>query len=315
MLSSKRARAILTALLVTFLWSTSWVLIKCYLDEIPPLIFAGLRYTLAFVVLMPGAVRHRRQVRDLAGRDWGALVALGLVYYTLTQGGQFVTLAHLEAVTFSLLLNFSSVLVAFAGILTLRESPSRLQWIGIGVFIVGVLIYFASDVTWRGRVLGLTLAGLTVCANAAASLLGRWVNRRQTLHPLLVTCITMGIGALCMLALGLVLQGWPSITPGGWLAILWLAVINSALAFTLWNQTLAVLSAVESSIINNTMLIQIAVLAWLFLDERLSVLHLIGLGLAAVGILVVQLRPPAPARVSRGQAQRRFSSNDADAAN
>lgn len=90
MLSSKRVRAILTALLVTFLWSTSWVLIKRYLDEIPLLIFAGLRYTLAAVVLVPGAVRHRRQVRDLTGRDWGALVALGLVYYTLTQGGQLI---------------------------------------------------------------------------------------------------------------------------------------------------------------------------------------------------------------------------------
>jgi len=144
-----------------------------------------------------------------------------------------------------------------------------------------------------------------------------WSSKRvrAILTALLVTCITMGIGALCMLALGLALQGWPSITLGGWLAILWLAVVNSALAFTLWNQTLAVLSAVESSIINNTMLIQIAVLAWLFLDERLSVLHLIGLGLAAVGILVVQVRPPAPAKVSCGQAPSRFSSNDADAAN
>ena len=39
----------LQALFVTFLWSTSWVLIKIGLDQIPALPFAGLRYTLACV--------------------------------------------------------------------------------------------------------------------------------------------------------------------------------------------------------------------------------------------------------------------------
>ena len=297
MSSSSRVRAILEALLVTLLWSTSWVLIKRYLAEIPSLIFAGLRYTLAFLVLLPGLFRHRARVRTLTGREWGRLAVLGLVFYTLTQGGQFVTLAHLEAVTFSLLLNFSAVLVALAGIVTLREMPSRLQWAGIALFVAGTLLYFSTGATWEGRALGLTLAGLTVCANAAAALLGRWVNREQTLPPIVVTCISMGIGATVMLAVGLAVQGWPTITPEGWLVILWLAIVNSALAFTLWNHTLTVLSATESSIINNTMLIQIAVLAWLFLGERLDAREIAGLVVAAVGILIVQVRPRLQRRV------------------
>ena len=37
------------------------------------------------------------------------------------------------------------------------------------------------------------------------------------------------------------------------------------------------------------MLIQIALLAWLFLDESLGVLGIVGLGLVAVGTLLVQL--------------------------
>ena len=44
---SAHTRAVLQALLVTFLWSTSWVLIKFGLTGIPPLTFAGLRYSLA----------------------------------------------------------------------------------------------------------------------------------------------------------------------------------------------------------------------------------------------------------------------------
>jgi drug/metabolite transporter (DMT)-like permease len=46
---SSHTRAILQALLVTFLWSTSFVLIKIGLQDIPALSFAGLRYSLALL--------------------------------------------------------------------------------------------------------------------------------------------------------------------------------------------------------------------------------------------------------------------------
>ena len=87
---------------------------------------------------------------------------------------------------------------------------------------------------------------------------------------------------------------FPVLSLKGWGIIVWLALVNTAFAFTLWNRTLQVLSAVESSIINNTMLIQIAVLAWVFLGESLGALEIVGLGLAALGTLLVQLRRPLP---------------------
>jgi drug/metabolite transporter (DMT)-like permease len=290
---SPRLRAILQALFVTFLWATSWVLIKRALHEIPPLTFAGLRYAIAFAVLLPGAWKHRAEIRALSPRDWGRLAALGLVLYAMTQGGQFLTLKYLEATTFSLMLSFTSVLVAVFGAIALREVPSLLQWCGIILSIAGALVYFSPVSVVDGKGLGYALAGFTLCANAAAALLGRTVNRGAKIPPLVVTAISMGIGAILLLGSGLVIQGLSPLSLSGWAIVIWLAVVNTALAFTLWNQTLRVLSAVESSIINNTMLIQIAVLAWLFLGERLSLRNVAGLILALVGTLVVQ--------VTRGQ--------------
>ena len=289
MFFSPRLRAILQALLVTFLWSTSWVLIKYALDEIPPLTFAGLRYTLAFIILLPGLWKHKAKVRALSAKEWRRLAALGLVFYTLTQGGQFLTLNHLEAVTFSLLLNLTTVLVAFFGIIVLREVPSRLQWGGIAIFIAGVLVYLMPALASGGKALGLALAGCTVCANAAAALMGRSVNRERTIPPLVVTVTSMGIGAIFLLGMGLAVEGLPALSPAGWTVVVWLSAVNTALAFTLWNRTLRILSAVESSMINNTMLAQIAVLAWLFLGERLGPVDVIGLVLAMVGALMVQM--------------------------
>jgi drug/metabolite transporter (DMT)-like permease len=99
----------------------------------------------------------------------------------------------------------------------------------------------------------------------------------------------MGIGAVVLLVGGIMGQGLPRLTPMNWGIIIWLAVVNSAFAFTLWNHTLRTLSAMESSIINNTMLFQIAVLAWAFLGEELTVPKVTGMLLAAIGTLVVQI--------------------------
>jgi len=305
-----RLQAILLALLVTFLWSTSWVLIKRGLEEIPPLTFAGLRYGIAFLVLLPFAWRRKPEFAQLHARDWALLVTLGLAFYTLTQGGQFMTLNHLDAISFSLLLSLTPILVALLGGRLLGERTGRLQWIGIGMALLGSVLYFVPAIRPGWKVLGFVLAGVTVGANAAASLLGRRVNRHHVASPIVITTISMGVGAACLLALGIGLEGLPPLRPASWGIILWLAVVNTALAFTLWNVTLRVLSATESSVINNTMLIQIAFLAWLFLDERLTLLEMIGLAAVGAGALVVQLRRARRAGALDGEPE---ANGDAEA--
>src|SRR5512136_1706262 len=91
--TNHRSRAVLVALLVAFLWATSWVLIKWGIRDVAPLTFAGLRYSLASLCLSPILLARRAELRSTTARGWGALVALGLVFYALTQGGQFLALA------------------------------------------------------------------------------------------------------------------------------------------------------------------------------------------------------------------------------
>jgi drug/metabolite transporter (DMT)-like permease len=282
--------AVLQALFVTFLWSTSWVLIKIGLADIPALTFAGLRYSLAFFCLLPFAWRQRPLLSGLSRADWLRLIGLGILLYTITQGAQFVGLAYLPSVTVSLLLNFTTVVVALLGILFLAERPSWPQWAGIGLFLAGVILYFYPIFIPAGQIIGFVVVMVGVSGNALSGIVGRHLNRGGRLPPLLVTAVSMGTGALLLLLAGITLQGLPPLAWGSWLIIIWLAVANTAFAFTLWNHTLRQLTAVESSLINNTMLIQIAILAWVFLDEPLTVQEIVGMGLAAMGILVVQFR-------------------------
>lgn len=79
------------------------------------------------------------------------------------------------------------------------------------------------------------------------------------------------------------------ISSNGLLIILWLAVVNTALAFFLWNHALRTIPAYELSVIQNAMLPEIAILAWLFLGEQLSLIMGIGIVIVIVGVALTQI--------------------------
>ena len=285
-------KAILLALLVTFLWSTSFVIIKIGLAEIPPLTFAGLRYSIAFVCLLPFAFTNRNfsVIKNLEKRDWYKLILLGFLFYAFTQGAQFIGLSLLPAITVSLWLNFTPLIVAVMAIFLLKEFPSFLQWSGVVLFIIGIITYFFPVSLSENHWTGLIVMTIGVFANSASAVLGRNINREAKINPVVVTIVSMGIGAFILLIAGLLVQGLPSISFQNVLYLLWLGIINTALAFTIWNLTLQKLSAMESSIINGTMLIQIAILAWIFLGETITIKEGIGMFIAASGVLLVQIK-------------------------
>ena len=281
---------------MTFLWSTSFIIIKWGLVEIPPITFAGLRYILAFFCFIPFVLRKKYilEIKQLKLVQWKKLILLGFIFYTFTQGAQFLGLSLLPSVTVSLMLNFTPILVAIMGIFLLNEKPSILQWTGATLFIVGIVTYFFPISVIGNQTIGLIIMFIGVLANAVSAIIGRDINRNKNISPIVVTCISMGIGALILLIIGIAMSGFPVISPKTWLFLIWLAVINTAFAFTLWNLTLRSLTAMESSIINGTMLIQIAILAWYFLGEIISFQEGIGMIIAVIGAVLVQIKRKKP---------------------
>jgi drug/metabolite transporter (DMT)-like permease len=179
--------------------------------------------------------------------------------------------------------------VTLLGISLLAELPTLVQWGGVGLSLAGAVIYFYPAALPSDQIFGLSVVLVGVLANAGSAVLGRHVNRAGHLSPLLVTLVSMSIGSIALLITGITLQGLPTLSLANWAIIAWLAVVNTAFAFTLWNLTLRTLSAMESSLINGAMLLQIPVLAWLFLGEAITWREGIGLALAGVGIVLVQL--------------------------
>src|SRR3972149_6770090 len=215
--TAPRRSAALVALFVVFLWATSWVLIKFGLETIPPLTFAGLRYGLASLVLLP-AVRLSGAgvaVRSLTRRDLGRLSLLGVLLYGITQGAVFLALDALPAVTVNLLWSFSVIVVAGMAALWLSETPTALQWTGVFVATAGAVIYFLPARVGLDQRFGLLAALVGITGNAGAAVLGRDVNRSGRTPPVVVTAVSMLVGAALLVGAGLALEEPPTPDLGG----------------------------------------------------------------------------------------------------
>jgi drug/metabolite transporter (DMT)-like permease len=95
-----------------------------------------------------------------------------------------------------------------------------------------------------------------------------------------------------MLVCGIAIDGIHiifSLSPVSILYIVWLGVVNTALAFTLWNKAMRRLRAMDMTIINGTMLPQIVFLSIIFLGEMPLLKEWIGLFLIVISTLLIQL--------------------------
>ena len=291
MTGNPRLASILEALLVTFLWSSSYVLVKIGLRGISPLFFAAIRYCLASaIVYVVTITKQNRQTRRGFNRgDCLRLVIAGVAGYAVAQGLQFVGLYYLPAITVTFLLNFTPVFVTVLGIVFLNERPAKIQVTGMIVALAGAYLYFLTPIS-GSQIVGVLITLVSGLGWAIYMIMIRNFQRVDTLSTSTLTATTMSIGAAVLIISASTLEGIPNIDSSGWAIIIWLSVINTALAFYIWNHTLRRIRAYELSILQNTMLVQIAVLAVLFLGEGLTMNNVAGIVLVLTGVMLVQLQ-------------------------
>ncbi|MGD9396710.1 MAG: EamA family transporter [Candidatus Thorarchaeota archaeon] len=290
---SRRTRivAVVQALIVTVLWSSSFVIIKFGLEDIPPLTFAGLRYSFASLILLMLIIAQPKMRSSFKGRSrrwWGMLFLYGCIYITATQGTQFLGLFYLPAITFSLLLNLTPIIVLLTAIPMLAEKPSKMETVLVILGIFGVILYFYPLDFVGVSILGLFIGLISLLANSASALIGRAINRAKDTPSLVVTGVMMSIGSVFLILFGLTTEPISPLSFTSWFYILWLAVVNTALAFALWNRAMRVLRAIDMALINSTMMPQIVILSFIFLAEYPEPLDWLGLILLAFSVAAVQ---------------------------
>ncbi len=290
--------ALAESLVVVWVWGSSFVLVKAGLRYAGPLTLAALRYTAAFLILLPFALR--RNTRPRSRGIWARLALIGLCAYTIGNGCLFWGLQYLPSTTSSFLMSLVPLLVLAMSIPWLREYPTPAQWAGLVICLAGCGIFFAPGLR-AGEPLGLAVTGLGLVAFAAFGILGRGVARDGSAGTLALTAFPLGFGGVALLALALAVEGPPRLEAPGIGIILWLALINTALAYLLYNHALQTLTALEMNLVLNLSPFATALIAAFALSEVLTPIQYVGMIVATLGVALAQWQrkaEPAPPEVA-----------------
>lgn len=281
--------AIAESLLANTIWASTFVLVKIGLNDLGPLTLGGLRYFAGFLLLLPLMVPQPSGYRRISRSLWIRLIILGLSAYTLGNGALFTGLKYMSATTGSFEMSLMPLLVLGVGIFWLREIPTAIQVVGILIVIAGSALFFSPGLS-LGAPLGLVIVGVGLVGITLSGILGREVARERQLDTLLLTAIPLAFGGGLLLVLGLLAEGSPRFTGTALIVVIWLAVVNTALAYLLYNHSLQTLTAFEVNIMMNLTPLATAGLAWLLLGERLEEVQIVGMVVVIAGVGLVQWR-------------------------
>lgn len=288
--------------LVMLLWSGNMIIGRAVRDDIPPFTLAFVRWTGAFLIVLPFAARQVVAERAKLLRQWQPILLLGLTGVASFNAFIYSGLRHTTA-TNALLLQAAipALVLLFDRVIFGLRSPV-LQLGGVLVSTVGVLVIITRGAP--EALLGLHFGigdVLVLCGVLAWSLYTSLLKLRPDCHPLSFLVTTFAIGAVAMLPLAA--SEWREVAAIDWRpavfgAFAYVALLPSVVAYALYNAAVAEVGAVRAGQTISLMPLFGAFLAAALLGEPLLRFHLAGMVLILLGIAVTLLKLPIPARQS-----------------
>jgi probable blue pigment (indigoidine) exporter len=292
---SSRPLAIAESIVATLIWASSFIIAHYGLGHIGPLTMAGLRYPLAGLLMLPFLFYGKQSIRHLSAKLWGRLFGIGLFAHALGNGAIFFAFNYLSATTLTFVSCFLPVPVLLIGIIQLGETPSLIQLIGLVITLVGSSLFFSSGLS-GGEWIGIIVALFGLVCFSYSTILSRGIARQHQTSTLALTALPLIFGGLPLLGGALLAEGVPKLTPFVWEVVIALAVLNTVLAYSLYNHSMQVLTAFETNIFLNLAPLGTAVLAWYLFGEKLGFVSIIGMVIVIIGVTLVQWRPRAAAQ-------------------
>ncbi len=291
---AKRVKADIALVIITFIWGSTFVVVKNALADASVFVFLASRMALASLLL--ALIFHRR----LGGANRKTLLAASQIGFFLIVGYacQTTGLLYTTPSKSAFITGFSVVLVPL--LVATFHGKKINRWTGLGVLVALVGLYFLTIPSGPFRVNRgdlWTLAG--ACAFAGhIVLIERYSPKMPTAWLTLGQIVTGALFASVLVpATSLLRLEVPRFRPGPdfWLALAITGILGTALAFSVqvWAQQFT--SATHTAIIFSLEPVFAWITSTIFYGERLGWRATIGAMFILAGILLAELKGPVPA--------------------
>ena len=292
-------KARLVWLLLCGIWGSTWLFIKLGLEDLPPVTFAGIRFVIACAILVVW-IRLRRMPIPKSRGDWILLAISGILAFGLNYGLVFWGEQYISSGLAALL---QATLPAFGIVFAHFHLPAeRLSWakiagVVLGVFGVGVVFSNQLAIAGTRALAGSVALVLSAVFAAYSNVLVKAYGKH--LDPAILAAGQMLFGLLLLLGVGIPLEGNPlnfRWTPMALIALVYLAVVGSVIAFLLYYWLLLNMDVTNSMLIALVTPVVAVILGMLVLDEEIGWRTLIGGATIMLGISLIVVRRRTPGR-------------------
>jgi len=269
------------------IWGTTYIVTTEWLPVDHPLFIAMMRALPIGIVLSLALRQWPRGIwwyrsAVLGFLNIGLFFVLLFIAATRLPGGLTATIGSIQPM----------VVLALAWII-LKERPT-LHKLGFAMLgVVGVALLVLTQFARLDRLGVLAILGATVSMAGGTVLTKKW---GRPVSLLSFTAWQLVAGGLFLLPLALLLEGLPAVlTPQHGLGFLYLGVVNTGLAYTLWFRGISRLPATTMPMLGLLSPVVAISVGFIFLQQQLGLPQLLGAALVLGSVVLSQgLRQPAP---------------------
>lgn len=280
--------------LLAVLFGSAFVAIKTGLRELPPVLFAGLRFDVGAVALLTyvALTRPRSAWLPRSRSDLLGVGVAGLFLVALNNGLLFLGQGSTTPAMASIMYGLNPVLAPVIAWWVLGDRLSRGGALGIGVALAGVVVIVqpSPSAVTDASVLGQLLVAGAAAAVALGSVLLQRVDPGMERVPL--TAWAMAVGALVLHAVSLGAGESPAsivgIDPVTVASVLVVGIPATAVAYTIHFGLLERVGAVRANLVAYAVPVVAAVLGWLLLGAVVSGWTVLGFAVVVAGFGLIE---------------------------
>lgn len=293
-----RAQANSLLLIAGALWGMGFIAQSSAMSAIGPLLFIGSRFLVAFLVVLPFALKESaRAEKRLTRSDQGAFALIGLLMF-LGMTAQQIGLLTTSVTNSGFLTGLYVVIVPFIGVILFRQWPVPVVWPSALCALIGIWLLSG------GGAIGLSTGDWLTILCAFIWAMQVFLISRSASHsgrPVTLAVTQFGITGAAALLLALVFEpiSFDALRAAS-MEILYAGIFSGGIAFTLQVVAQRHTTAPQAAIFLSTEAIFAALFGAIFLGDRLPPTGLLGCALIFAAILLVEVvpalrkRPPLP---------------------
>jgi len=276
-------------------WAGNAIVGRLAAGHIPPVTLSFLRWSFAFLIILPFAWKHLK-------RDWGAIrtrlgtmIFLSVIGISAFNTLQYWALEHTQALNTLLLQSAGPLFVAVWSLILLGVRLTLAQAGGIALSLIGVLVILLhGDLTALSSIEFNKGDIIFTVALAIFGLYSVLSLKRPQIHGLSFVGFTFGCGAVCLVPLWiweLFTRPVMQLNAANLLSLFYVAVFPSTLAYLCFNRGVQLIGANRAAPFFHVVPVFGSAMAIVFLGEHPQLFHIIGFALVLTGVFVASRKP------------------------